>query len=59
MHLSELTDRQIVRLWRVARIKLCNLWGVSSFDWPTLRLVYPEWFRTLSEIHTEGRSRGL
>lgn len=59
MDLSSLTDRQLVRLWRVARIKLCERWGVTSFDWPTLGVVHPTWYRTLRMIHAEGNRREL
>ncbi len=59
MKLSDLSDKQIIRLWRLAHQKLYTLSGIGQWDWPTLRVCYPGWHNTLKAIQQEGTNRRI
>lgn len=55
--LSEQTDKQLVNSFWAIFNDCCDRYGVSSFDWPTLGMIFPVERARLSEIKEEGRKR--
>ena len=57
MSLTDLSDKQLLRLWRRLVTKTCDRLGVSSFDMPTLNVLIPSMCVTLRAVKAEGARR--
>lgn len=55
--LPHMTDVRLLALtWRIF-YNCCTRYGVSGFDEPTFRIIYPEEYRIIKTINAELRRR--
>lgn len=55
--LKNLTDAQLLRLYRKLIVRACDRLDVSSFDMPTLYACIPELCDAIRAVKTEGALR--
>jgi hypothetical protein len=55
--LTGFSDKQLVRLFDTVYARCCRDYGVSCFDWPTLKVIYPHRAAFLQSVKAEGKRR--